>query len=90
MGGHTWPKVVAVICIVAAALTASRVGAETPAGQNTTLSDALVYADHCCFRPRERRGILRHPGNSGGIRDAHGNQQRRIHGIKNCTEIVNS
>ena len=40
MGGHTWPKVVAVICIVAAALTASRVGAETPAGQNTSSSPA--------------------------------------------------
>jgi hypothetical protein len=33
---------------------------------------------------------LRHPGDSGGIRDAHGNQQRRIHGIKNCTELINS
>jgi hypothetical protein len=30
------------------------------------------------------------PDIPGGVRDAHGNQQRRIHGIKNCTVIVNS
>jgi hypothetical protein len=42
MGGHTWPKVVAVIWIVAAALTDSR-GAENaapPAGQSTSPSPA--------------------------------------------------
>jgi len=34
MSGRTRPKLLAVICILAAALTASRAGAETPAGQS--------------------------------------------------------
>jgi hypothetical protein len=47
MNGHTRPTLLAVICILAAALTASRAGAETaaaPAGQSTSPSPAPAVA----------------------------------------------
>jgi hypothetical protein len=44
MSGHTRPKLLALICFLAAALTASRVGAETPAGQSTSSSPAPAAA----------------------------------------------
>ncbi|MGH8585618.1 MAG: hypothetical protein ACREWE_05365 [Gammaproteobacteria bacterium] len=45
MSGRTRPKSLAVICILAAALTASRAGAETPAGQTTLPSPEPAAAE---------------------------------------------
>lgn len=64
MSGHTRPKLLAVICILAAALTASRAGAETPAGQSTLLSPELAAA------PKTTQGAGCHtipkPASAGG------------------------